>query len=269
MRTSGRSGDSSCNRRRGAIRPEFFAEFACALQNVAHERAPLTLAGNPVETFTGADARDCSQLLTSSTMRANDPVNRIMSEPVLTIGPDEPVGDMLRLFLAYPVHHLPVVEERRVVGMLSSADVIKLEFFLPRPGPAGDALLNGRFSVRRIMRTPVISVTEHESVQRAAELMATNGVHALPVVDRNEVLIGIVTTTDIIHCLLDGRSKASAADSPTLLAMQERVQALEQIAHAAKRYVNAGQDERLHAALSKAIERADELQEHPGLARTL
>jgi CBS domain-containing membrane protein len=223
-------------------------------------------------------------------MHASDPVNRFMSEPVLTIGPDEPIRRVLQLFMAHPVHHLPVVEERRVVGMLSSADVMKLEFFLPPPGPAVDALLNERWRIKEIMRSPVICVTEHETVQRAAELMAVNGVHALPVVNSNDELIGIITTTDIMYGCLKPTPEIALPDrrGPTLteqelaavlaaarravstghdsyriaaalLAMQQRVRSLEQVAMAAKRYLNAGQEEGLHTSLRKEIERADRL----------
>jgi len=228
-------------------------------------------------------------------MHASDPVNRIMSQPVLTIGPNEPVGDLLRLFLANPVHHVPVVEDRRVVGMLSSADVMKVEFFLPPAGPASDALLNERWLIKTMMRSPAVVVTEHESLQRAAQLMASKGIHALPVVNRDAELIGIVTTTDMIQCWLNPLPEIRTPDSDqvkcsplddthvatvlasarravnsrhdpygiaaTLLSMHHRTRALEQVASAAKRYVNAGQDEALHAKLSKAIEQADLLDE--------
>lgn len=204
-------------------------------------------------------------------MHASDPVNRIMSEPVLTIGWHESVSTMMRLFLSHQVHHLPVVDGRRVVGMLSSADLMKLEFFLPPAGPQTDALLNERWRIAHIMRSPVISVTEHETVQRAAEVMATNAIHALPVVNSNGELIGIVTTTDLIRCWLNPPAAVPASgaedarrfplDAAHAVAVHERVRSLEQVLTAAKRYVNAGQDERLHAELLKAIERDESLDE--------
>lgn len=87
-------------------------------------------------------------------MHANDPVNRIMTEPVLTIAPNESLEEALRLFTSCPVHHLPVVEEQRVVGMLSSADVAKLRFFLPPPGTPRVALLKERWQVRKSCARP-------------------------------------------------------------------------------------------------------------------
>jgi CBS domain-containing protein len=188
-------------------------------------------------------------------MHANDPVNRIMTEPVLTITPSESLEEALRLFTSYPVHHLPVVEEGRVVGMLSSADVAKLKFFLPPAGPAREALLRERWQVRKIMRSPALTVAEHDSAQRAAEIMAAHGIHALPVVNSNAHLIGIVTTTDMMQGCLDPLpgQPANATDAADEL----RMRALLDVVSAAKRYLNAGQDERLHASLQKALDRVD------------
>ena len=189
-------------------------------------------------------------------MHANDPVNRIMTEPVLTIAPNESLEEALRLFTSYPVHHLPVVEDQRVVGMLSSADVAKLKFFLPPPGTARDALLKERWQVRKIMRSPAVTVAEHDSAQRAAEIMAANGIHALPVVNSKAHLVGIVTTTDMMQGCLDPWP-AESATAVSGAASDPRMSAALDVVNAARRYLNAGQDERLHTALHKALDRFD------------
>jgi CBS domain-containing protein len=223
-----------------------------------------------------------------------------MSAPVISIAPNAPIKQVLQIFLAHPIHHLPVVDaDRRVVGMVSSADVLKLQFFMPA---SAQPVVENQWTVERLMRSPAIVVGEHESVQRCAELMASNGVHSLPVVDRDGALIGIVTTTDLMRCslnpppdapssvfdalkarpLADERVKTALASArravatnhdpysiaTTLLHMEQRVNALQAVAVAAKRYMNAGQDERLHVALAKAIERADRFDEatrHPAV----
>lgn len=197
-------------------------------------------------------------------MHASDPVNRIMTQPVLTVGANELLEEVLRLFTGYPVHHLPVVEDGHVVGMLSSADIAKLKFFLPPPGPAREALLRQRWQVRRIMRSPALTVTEHESLQRAAELMADNGIHSLPVVNSKGALIGIVTTTDMLAGCLN-LSSAPSERGATAASDTARIRSLEEVAKAAKRYLNAGQDEHLHATLLKALQRADLVKQEAGL----
>lgn len=190
-------------------------------------------------------------------MHASDPVNRIMTQPVLTLAPSESLEAALRLFTSYPVHHLPVVEEQCVVGMLSSADVAKLKFFLPPPGPVRDALLKERWQVGKIMRSPALTVAEHDSAQRAAEIMATHGIHALPVVNSKAHLIGIVTTTDMMQGCLNPGTAEPVSGTNAAASGDVQLRALLDVVSAAKRYLNAGQDESLHAALQRALDRVD------------
>ena len=192
-------------------------------------------------------------------MKASARVNRVMTASVVSIEIDASVDQVLHIFVAYPIHHLPVVKQGRVVGMLSSADIMKLEFFLPPTGPTRDRLLRGNFSIAKLMRTPVIVTHENDSIEHAAELMAKNAIHSLPVVNQRDQLVGIITTTDIIAGFL-GSTDQTAGPDPQPNG-HERLAALEHLAHEARRYLHAGQDERVHASLAKAIERLDRIEE--------
>ena len=108
----------------------------------------------------------------------------------------------------YPVHHLPVVRGATLVGMLSSADVMKLESFLPKNGKASREYLDQRFRIDMLMRHPAISVLPHQSVEDAARLMVTHAIHALPVVNSQDQLLGIVTTTDMMQAALEAALSA-------------------------------------------------------------
>lgn len=232
-------------------------------------------------------------------MRAQDPVTRLMTEAVLSVDVDVPVSEALRLFAEYPVHHLPVVRERALVGMLSSADVMKLEGFLPKNGrPVGD-YLDQRFRIDMLMRQPAISVQPHQTAEDAARLMVSHGIHALPVVNGQNHLVGIVTTTDLMQAALSARPQSgphtdAAPDltsiqrkpdhgafekslraahdailgerdpdgiAHSLLYLYQRNATLEDVHKVVHRYLTAGQDELLHATLMKAMERAEQLEE--------
>lgn len=52
---------------------------------------------------------------------------------------------------------------------------------------------------RDVMSSPVVTVTTSIAVKQAAELLAGNGFTALPVLDDDEKLIGIVTEADLVH----------------------------------------------------------------------
>jgi CBS domain-containing protein len=137
-------------------------------------------------------------------MRPDEPVSRIMTEAVVAIECDRPVSEVLDCFFQYPIHHLPVVRSGRLVGMLSSADVMKLQFFAP-PGAADRAAyLNDRLSIEQLMRTPAVALNPSTSLAEASERLIEAGVHAAPVVDEVDRVVGIVTTTDIMRSLLHG-----------------------------------------------------------------
>lgn len=217
----------------------------------------------------------------------NERVRHIMTESVLSIGIHEPVTEALRLFAAYPLHHLPVVDSSALRGMLSSADMLKLEYFLPRTGAQASAvLMNDRFRIETLMRQPVITARLDDTIAEAAGRMVTHAIHALPVVDADNHLLGIVTTTDIMQALLHGmglkasseqdearhnpsdlemRRAVEAAEAAMLhgtdadgvaasmLYLQQRNAGLEALRKNVARYLHGGQDERLHARLVKEV----------------
>ena len=137
-------------------------------------------------------------------MRAEEPVSRIMTETVVVIDADQPVSEAYACFFQYPIHHLPVVSEGKLAGMLSSSDVMKLEFVVPKNASDRAGYLDERFTIRQLMRAPVSSLKPHVGVGAAGEMMIHSGVHAAPVVDDADHVIGIVTTSDIIRALVHG-----------------------------------------------------------------
>lgn len=144
-------------------------------------------------------------------MRPEEPVARIMTETVVVIDADRPVSEALECFQQYPIHHLPVVRNGRLAGMLSSADLIKLEFFAPQVAVERTRFLDERFRIEQIMRSPVTSRGPGASVEEVSELIIDSGVHAVPIVDENEQVIGLVSTTDIIRSLLRGPPRRGVA----------------------------------------------------------
>jgi predicted transcriptional regulator len=167
--------------------------------------------------------------------------------------------------------------------------MLKLEHFLPKSGPKASAvLLNDRFTIKALMRSPVISARPDDAIGDAAARMVGHAIHALPVVDDGNHLIGIITTSDIMHALLHGigqkqsagqqgpqrkpseaemRRAVEAAVAATqkgndadgvaaaMLYLQARNALLETLREDITRYLSAGQDEHLHARLLKDLDR--------------
>lgn len=147
-------------------------------------------------------------------MRPEEPVSRVMTETVVVIEVDRPVSEVLDCFFQYPIHHLPVVRDGKLVGMLSSADVMKLEFFVPKGAADRAAYLDERLTIGQLVRTPALTLQAGASVGEAAERMIDAGVHAAPVVDEDDRVLGIVTTTDVIRSLLHGPPRKGVVPPP-------------------------------------------------------
>jgi acetoin utilization protein AcuB len=202
-----------------------------------------------------------------------EPVNRHMTEPALSVEIDDKPSEVFRLLSEYKVHHLPVVRDDCLVGMISSADLMKIEFLVPRTTQLRHEYLDARFKIENFMHVPVVTVGPTTSVEEAARLMVRHGIHALPVVGAGDRLLGIITTTDIMGAGLQHvfaspvraarpasrtLGDVSAADELARIArdcerLSERMSQLERIRVAAERYLTVGQDERLHAELQRAL----------------
>lgn len=147
-------------------------------------------------------------------MRPEEPLSRIMTETVIVIEVDRPVSEALDCFFQYPIHHLPVVRDGRLVGMLSSADVMKLEFFVPKGTADRAAYLDERITIGQLLRPLALSLQAAASLGEAAERMIDAGVYATPVVDEDDCVVGIVTTTDVIRSLQRGQPRKGVVPPP-------------------------------------------------------
>jgi CBS domain-containing protein len=96
-----------------------------------------------------------------------------------------------------------VVSGKVILGMLSYTDLLRISFADSVYDDADhvDSIVYNMFSIEQVMVKKIISIKPSNSIKEVAEILAKSEFHALPVVDKNE-LVGIVTTTDLINYLL-------------------------------------------------------------------
>ncbi len=144
-------------------------------------------------------------------------VSLIMTEDVVSIGPDTEVTEAARLMWENTISSVPVVENDRLIGILTDFDLIArdtkfdapmfipfLDAYFQIPG-SGDRQQLRRIlatTARELMTSPAISVLPETTVQEAATLMYDRHLNALPVVDANKHLVGIVTRADILRLMV-------------------------------------------------------------------
>jgi CBS domain-containing protein len=123
-------------------------------------------------------------------------IEKIMTPDPATISPQSSAAEARRMLVSNVINHLPVVENDRLVGIVSSCDLFKLYLL-------DDKLaIFSRATVDQIMETNLVVITRHASLRQAAEKLSMGNFHALPVVDRKRKLVGILTSSDLIGELL-------------------------------------------------------------------
>ncbi len=111
----------------------------------------------------------------------------LIERNVLSVSPTTSVADVERLMVEHGIGGVPVLENEKIVGIVSRRDVRAI------------ASRRGSESVQAIMTRQPITAGEDISMEQALETMYTNKVERLPVVDKGDRLLGIITMQDILE----------------------------------------------------------------------
>jgi len=131
-------------------------------------------------------------------------VGERMTRRPITITPDTPIEDALKLMKDERIRRLPVVDKKgRLVGIVTDKDLL---YASPSPVTSLSIYelhyLLSKLTVQEVMTKEVITVTEDTPLEEAARLMADNKIGGLPVM-RDGKLVGIITETDLFKIFLE------------------------------------------------------------------
>ena len=128
-----------------------------------------------------------------------------MSSPPLTITPDVPFQEALKIMRDNHFRRLPVVDKNgKLVGIVSERDLLYAS-----PSPASTLsvwemnYLLSKITVEKVMTRDVVTTTPDTPLERAAYQLAQHKFGGLPVVDEDNHPIGIITETDIFKALVE------------------------------------------------------------------
>lgn len=131
------------------------------------------------------------------------PVSKIMAKELIKVQVNDGLDTAEHLFKKHKIRHIPVVDGEQIVGMLSMNDLLRISFAdgAYREEENVSSSIYEMFSVPQLMRSNLTTVSSTNTIKEAAEIFVQSEYHSLPVVDNN-VLVGMVTTTDMIKYLL-------------------------------------------------------------------
>lgn len=139
------------------------------------------------------------------------PVSEVMTKEVLTLKKDADIHEVARLLSENKISGLPVVDdENHVLGIVTEADVFYmagmkrehtfkdvLRHILGEPVPGG----NSGHKVEDVMTSPTITANPDTDIKKAARILDERRIKRLPVVDKENKLIGIISRADIVRAM--------------------------------------------------------------------
>jgi CBS domain-containing protein len=137
-------------------------------------------------------------------MKKNDPISKIMSTNIVSVHQRQKPSDVRHIICESNIHHVPVVDGKKLVGLISFTDLMKLNIIISGADERTiDAIVDQQFTIQDIMTTELTTIKSTDSVRQASKILAEGNFHSLPVIDNEKHIVGIVTMTDLIRYLND------------------------------------------------------------------
>jgi acetoin utilization protein AcuB len=130
-------------------------------------------------------------------------VSKWMTKSLITIKPKDTLRHARERLAKYRINQLPVVREDKLVGIVTDRDVrdaypSSLRLFYGKDiDEFGDA-----HTIEEVMTYNVVTVSPKTSLREAAQRLRRQRFGALPVVDENNKLVGIITRSDVLDAML-------------------------------------------------------------------
>ena len=127
-------------------------------------------------------------------------VSSIMTKEVMTVDMDISLMAICGIFDDKRFHHLLVIEDNELCGVISDRDVVKaLSPFLNTLAEQTRDLTTLRKRAHQIMSRKPITITKEASAEDAVRLMFQESISCLPVVSSDGQIEGIVTRKDLLY----------------------------------------------------------------------
>jgi len=147
------------------------------------KNSPLGSSMNPVKV----------NLLFNSPARREMTIEEFTTVDPVTVSPDTKVDDVVALFREYGFRHLPVVENNRVVGIISDRDIL-----LARPMG-----VTGVITAKEVMTKDPYSVRIDASLEEIALELSSRKFSSVMVYGMDDKFCGIFTATDALNALVE------------------------------------------------------------------
>lgn len=136
-------------------------------------------------------------------MQNTTPISKIMTRKPATVRPDDNLETVRSIFEKQGFHHIPVVDGDQLIGIISYTDYLRVisELYGNATGNQTDGRMLNAMLVKEVMTTEPICLAPTDTVEDALRIFKPNHFHAIPVIEGERRLVGILSTHDLIKVL--------------------------------------------------------------------
>jgi len=130
--------------------------------------------------------------------------DRMSARPV-TIRSDADYKAALKVMQEHSLHHVPVLDaKKQLVGIVAERDLLL----------AATHHLQAVVEVGEVMHRNVVTTTRDAPLSEAAALMVDHRIGGLPVLDRKQKVVGVITETDIFRAFVETQRACDCEKKP-------------------------------------------------------
>ncbi|SKA85383.1 CBS domain-containing protein [Caloramator quimbayensis] len=116
-------------------------------------------------------------------------VNEFMSKNVISVAPDTSIIEIARIMKNNNIGSVPVVKESKVIGIVTDRDIVLRDI--------AEGKDIKKVTAKDVMTTGVTTATPEMDIHEAAKIMSEKQVRRLPVVEKNNQIVGMLALGDI------------------------------------------------------------------------
>ncbi len=138
-------------------------------------------------------------------MKKNEAIKHLMTENIVTVHLTDLFSLAKEKMTLLGVNHIPVVEEKKLKGIISRIDILKYEsskaYNLNEA--ADNAALDHTVTINDIMTSDITVLSENDTIRQAVKILTNNSFNSLPIVNADYELVGLITSKDLLGYLLE------------------------------------------------------------------
>ena len=126
-------------------------------------------------------------------------VSDYMTRKLVTAAPGDGIRETFFRMREAKVRHLPVLDGAQLVGILSDRDLRRPDWVDEAPDLSHDYQLDDSLSVSDLMSHHPVVVHTYDDLAKACTLINQHGFGAVPVLDKGNHLVGILSKADLVR----------------------------------------------------------------------